>query len=280
MSSIRSAVPGFRCPATRRQSAEEVPAGFREVHRRHPLPRHHRDPHNQEVPLHAAAMGTVLPLFFTGAPSLSISTRLMISLGVLMVLIGVGVCGFAGRERERQQGASVSVGGQSLRGFSYASIGGTLTSTLNLAFVSGSTIIAAVERQHPTTQLASIAVWIPVLSAGGIPGVLYTVRCLRKSASTHHYQKDKTQVYWLLVGLMSALWLGSVVLYGNGVAKIGVLGAVVGWPAFMSGAVIFSAAWGAVFGEWRASGRTAQIAMILGTFCLITAIVILGKTGH
>jgi hypothetical protein len=71
---------------------------------------------------------------------------------------------------------------------------------------------------------------------------------------------------------MGGLWLGSIVVYGSGVAKIGVLGPVVGWPVFMSGAVIASAAWGTVFGEWKNSGTTAKAAMTSGVFCLIVAI--------
>jgi hypothetical protein len=76
---------------------------------------------------------------------------------------------------------------------------------------------------------------------------------------------------------MGGLWLGSIVVYGSGVAKIGVLGPVVGWPVFMSGAVIASSAWGTVFGEWKNSGTTAKAAMTSGVFCLIIAIVILDK---
>jgi L-rhamnose-H+ transport protein len=228
----------------------------------------------------AAAMGTLLPLLRADAPPLAAHTGALISLGVAAVLVGVGVCGFAGRARERQQGTGAQVAGQSLRGFLYASIGGTLTAALNLAFVSGATILTSLAEQHPTTQAASIAVWIPVLWAGGIPGVLYTVGCLAKGRSAALYRAKNSGAYWPLVGLMSVLWLGSVVLYGNGVAKIGSLGPIVGWPAFMSGAVIFSAAWGALFGEWRNSGRTAKVAMTAGVVCLMAAILILGKAGH
>ena len=42
---------------------------------------------------------------------------------------------------------------------------------------------------------------------------------------------------------------------------------------------VASAAWGTLFGEWKNSGTTAKAAMTLGVFCLIVAIVILGKAG-
>ncbi len=227
----------------------------------------------------AAGTGTLLPILYANAP-MQRSTGLMILLGVVIVLLGVGICGVAGRARERQQGAGTVVHGDSIKGFLFASIGGTLTAALNLAFVSGATIIETVKEQHPSTPVASIAVWIPVLLTGGIPGVLYTVYLLTRSRSASLYRQHGTGAYWLLVVVMGALWLGSIVVYGNGVAKIGPLGPVLGWPVFMSGAVIASAAWGTLFGEWKNSGKTAKVAMTSGVFCLMIAIIILGKAGH
>jgi L-rhamnose-H+ transport protein len=227
----------------------------------------------------AAAVGTLLPAIYSETP-VQRSTGLMILLGVAIVLLGVGICGFAGRARDQLQGASAVTQGQSLRGFLLASVGGTLTAALNLAFVSGSSIIATVQAQRPSTPVASVAVWMPVLLAGAIPGVVYTLFLLMKNRSTGLYLQERTGAYWPLVVVMGALWLGSIVLYGNGVAIIGALGPVVGWPVFMSGAVIASTAWGTLFGEWKNSGRTAKAGMTSGVLCLMTAIIILGKAGH
>ncbi len=228
----------------------------------------------------AAAMGTLLPILYADTPSLPGSTGALLLLGVIIVLLGVGVCGFAGRARERQQGTGVMVAGQSIRGFLFASVGGTLTATLNLALAAGATINATVDQQHPSTPAASIAVWIPVLLAGGIPGVLYTLTLLAKNHSLDLFRVRGTGAYWPLVVVMGVLWLGSIVVYGNGVTKIGTLGLVVGWPVFMSGAVIASAAWGTLFGEWKNSGSTAKVSMAVGIFCLMIAITILAKAGH
>jgi L-rhamnose-H+ transport protein len=227
----------------------------------------------------SAAVGTLLPILFADAPMRG-SIGLKILLGAVAVVLGVGVCGFAGQARERQQGTRVMAQRQSIKGFLFASVGGTLAAALNLAFVSGATIVVSVEAQRPSTLLASIAVWMPVLLGGGIPGALYTLSLLMKNRSFSLYRQQGTRRYWLLVAVMGGLWLGSIVVYGNGVARIGVLGPVVGWPVFMSGAVIASTAWGTVFGEWKNSGMTAKAAMTSGVFCLLIAIIILGKAGH
>jgi L-rhamnose-H+ transport protein len=226
----------------------------------------------------SAAVGTLLPILFADAPIRG-STGLTILLGAVAMVLGVGICGFAGRARERLRETGVMAQRGAIKGFLFASVGGTLAAALNLAFVSGAKIIASVEVQRPSTPLASIAVWMPVLLAGGIPGTLYSLSLLVKNRSIRLYRQNGTSGYWLLVVVMGGLWLGSIVVYGDGVARIGVLGPVVGWPVFMSGAVIASATWGTLFGEWKNSGTTAKAAMTLGVSCLIVAIFILGRAG-
>jgi L-rhamnose-H+ transport protein len=227
----------------------------------------------------ATAMGTLLPVLFAGTP-LSRTAAISIPLGVTVVLLGVGVCGFAGRMRERQQSLGSTLQRGSTRGFVFASLGGTLTAALNLAFATGAPIAAAVEQQHSSTPVASIAIWIPVLLAGGIPGTLYTVGLLGKNRGFAQFWVSGTAMYWALVPVMSILWLGSIVVYGVGVTEIGALGLIVGWPAFMSGAVVASTIWGTLFGEWRHSGRTAKLSMASGIVLLMAAIAVLAKTSR
>ena len=228
----------------------------------------------------AAAMGTILPVIYGGSAGLSGNTETLIAVGVTIVVVGVGVCGVAGRMRERHQQIGIQVSGQSVRGFLFASVGGALTAALNLALAVGGSINAAVVRQHPSSPGASIAVWIPVLLAGGLPGVLYTMALMAKRGSAGNYLRQGCVAYWPLIAVMGVLWLGSIVVYGNGVLVSGPLGLIIGWPVFMSGAVIASAGWGTVFGEWRNAGRKAGSMMITGVFFLTLAITILGRAGR
>ncbi len=228
----------------------------------------------------AAAMGTILPLLYGATSELSGHTAALIAIGVITVMIGVGVCGVAGRMRERHEQTEVQASGRSIRGFLLASIGGSLTAALNLALAVGASINASVASQHPSSSAASIAVWIPVLLAGGLPGILYTVVLLNRNRSASCYLRPGSAAYWPLIVVIGVLWLGSVVVYGNGVLRSGPLGLVIGWPVFMSGAVIASAGWGTLVGEWKNAGRRAGSLMIAGVLFLTVAIAILGKAGR
>jgi L-rhamnose-H+ transport protein len=228
----------------------------------------------------AAAAGTVLPILAGNAPTPPTATAVLIAIGVVAVLVGVAICGYAGRLREKQQGSGTMILGHSLRGLALAVVGGSLTSTLNLALASGGSISASLQAQHPASSLASILVWIPVLIAGGLPGLVYTAALLWKRQGSSNFVAAQTAFYWPLVAFMACLWLGSIVVYGNGVGMIGLLGVVIGWPVFMSGAVIASAGWGAAFGEWRGANFRAKASMGVGVIVLMAAISVLSRAGH
>ena len=222
----------------------------------------------------AAAVGTVLPILYARNSLLGMHQGFLVLLGLITMIIGVGICGIAGRAREKQQGSGTMVTGQSVRGFCFASVGGTLTAALNLALAAGATIASSVQQQHPATQAASIAVWLPVLLTGGLPGFLFTIKLLHRNRSGRLFREKGTISYWFLVPLMGILWLGSIIFYGVGVTRFGRLGLVIGWPVFMSGAVIASAVWGTLFGEWKGAGRIAHSAITAGVLCLVVAITI------
>lgn len=223
----------------------------------------------------AAAAGSLLPLLLQHPHAVFTESGKLILLGVFLMLLGVAVCGWAGRQREHDQGIAVSTAGRSFRGFVLALFGGTLTAALNIALADGDEILRAVQRGSANTLLAANAVWVPVLLAGGIPGVIYCGWLMRKHSSLQLFS-GSPKMYWLLGLVMSVLWYGSVVLYGVGTITIGNLGAIIGWPVFMSGAVLAGSGWGALTGEWKGSLSRSRFLMGCGVLLLITAVVVLG----
>ncbi len=225
----------------------------------------------------AAALGSLLPLFGRQADKLGTRAGNQVLLGVAVLLAGVAVCGLAGRERERRQGMGIGSQGKAVSGFLLALIGGSLTALLNIALAYGGTILDSVRKANPGSTMAANAVWVPVLFAGALPGLVYCLWLLRRNHSLSAYGGESTVEYWPLTVLMAALWFGSVLLYGVGVLRIGSLGPVVGWPVFMAGAVISSFAWGAIAGEWKKSGLKAVALMIAGVVLLVAAMALFAK---
>ena len=74
---------------------------------------------------------------------------------------------------------------------------------------------------------------------------------------------------------MGLLCFGSFITYGAGANALGPLGAVVGWPLFMSMSLITSNTLGWVTGEWKGSPTKAIGFAVAGIAVLIVAITVI-----
>jgi L-rhamnose-H+ transport protein len=78
---------------------------------------------------------------------------------------------------------------------------------------------------------------------------------------------------------MGTLWFGSIVCYSLSTVKLGDLGAVIGWPLFLSAVVIGSTITGILAGEWKRAGVGPMRIMGAGVACLVMAMVVLARAG-
>ena len=212
----------------------------------------------------SAGVGALLPLLVKGTGGVSIRTGFLILFGIALTVVGVGLCGAAGKQREKDDALK----------------GGVFLGRLRLRqqrLAAGSTLIDAARERGSSPRMATNAAWVPVLLVGAVPGVLYCAYLLRKNRSSKNFFCLRTFPYLFLALLMGVLWFGSVVLYGWATLRIGNLGAVLGWPLFMVTIVLGSALWGAATGEWKNASVRARVLMGCAVSVLIAAIIVLTK---
>lgn len=71
------------------------------------------------------------------------------------------------------------------------------------------------------------------------------------------------------MALMSAMWIGSFILYGVGSLRMGSWGSVVGWSVFIALAIAIGNLWGFAQGKWKgASQRSCK--MMFGGLAILT----------
>jgi L-rhamnose-H+ transport protein len=224
----------------------------------------------------SAAVGSLTPLLFAHPTKPIGHAEIVLLVGLILNVLGIGLCGAAARQREKDQ--ATRVGGESsdfLRGFSYAIFSGICGSMLNFGFAFGSSLLRLARDNGASAEMATNVVWVPILLAGALPGVIYSVYLLRQNGSAKNFLLAGTGSYWFLALGMGILWFGSVVLYGVTTLHIGDLGIVLGWPLFMTAIVLASAGWGALTGEWRNAGKLPRVLMVFGIFILLLTFVVL-----
>jgi L-rhamnose-H+ transport protein len=229
----------------------------------------------------SAAVGALTPLIAQHADQIMTRQGGLIFLGILMIIVGVALCGLAGKHREAAlQQASASVRQGFWLGYLLAFVSGILGSMLNLGLAYGGSIQRAAQRQGASVAMMSNAVWLPCLYAGFLPGAIYCYILMRKKSNVSQLRLPGTWYYWFAAASMGLLWYGSIILYSISTVKLGDLGPSIGWPLFLASIVVASTVFGALTGEWARTGTRPIRTMILGVSFLVLAIAILSYAGR
>jgi L-rhamnose-H+ transport protein len=225
----------------------------------------------------SGAFGSLIPWF--SSPSKTHDYSLLLWSGVVIMLGGVGVCAFAGREREKALG-SQDREGKGQKGFSaglaICIIGGILSCFMNLGFVYGAELARQARALGASVVNAPNVLWMVIMTGGFIANALYCGRMLLTRGTWQKYRASGSLLNLGWIMLMALIWEGNLLAYAAGANKIGSLGPSVGWPAVLSMTLITSNVWGAVTGEWRGAGRKAAVLMIVGIGTLVVAVAVLG----
>ncbi len=227
----------------------------------------------------SAVVGSLVPLIRFHPEKIVTPGGMAVIGGVILLLLGVGICAVAGRRREAVLG--MSAGKPSVKkGILFCVLSGLGAALVNLGLAFGQPLLEIAEAAGAATVWAANAVWMPLTLAGSIPNIAYCAYLMRKNGTTDRYGRTGTGSYWALAALMGVFWFGSVVLYGVSAGKLGELGTVLGWPLFMSLIVITATVWGILTGEWKGTGRRPLQVMMGGVAVLVVAIFVLAAASR
>jgi L-rhamnose-H+ transport protein len=98
---------------------------------------------------------------------------------------------------------------------------------------------------------------------------------MKQHQTASRFQRQGTGHYWGLAAVMAVCWFGSTVLYGVAAVQLGALGAILGWPLYMSLIVITASLLGVAAGEWKHAGKRPLQLMLGSVGVLVAAIFVL-----
>lgn len=222
-----------------------------------------------------APVGTFLPLIVLHREQLHTSRGTSLIAGTLIVVIGIVLCAIAGKMREK---TSKHVE-QFFIALLICVLAGVFSSMLNFSLAFGDELLKRALAAGATPDAASNAIWPLCLTAGLIANAGYAAILLTRNNSWKLFATGGT-FHWLLGAVMGLLCFGSFIVYGAGANALGSLGTVVGWPLFMSMALITSNALGWLSGEWRNAPSKAGWLSLAGIAVLIVAITVIALGGR
>ena len=230
-----------------------------------------------------AAIGSLLPLAVLFPDRLWSSSILLLYAGVAVMLAGLTISAQAGKWRQTARSAKETTAGADIQAFGKGDIriglvicivSGILSSMLNLGLVFGDDIRLSALKAGASNFAAVNALWLPVEASGFLATLFYCAYLLAKNGSWRLYYTAGS--HWFIATVMAAFFVAGLSLYGLGAARLGEMGAILGFPVFMSAVVLTGNVAGLVTGEWRGSPRNAYRYGIAGLALLILSIVCIG----
>jgi L-rhamnose-H+ transport protein len=227
----------------------------------------------------SAAIGGLIPFLRLHSDKVLTPAGLGLIGGVLLVMIGVGICARAGMLRE-QMTKQAQMNRSPRRGILMGVVSGIGAAAMNFGVAFGSPVVEAAAAHGANPAWRMNAVWLPLLAAGAIPNLFYCAYLMRSKRTSANFSVNGTGRYWLFASVMAVFWFASTLMYGVASLKLGVLGPVYGWPFFMSLIVIVSSVIGILAGEWKHATRSAVGLQFAGVAVLITSVIMLSYTGR
>ena len=228
----------------------------------------------------ATAVGSAIPLFWFHSASIFTRQGLLIETGIAVIIVGIILCGIAGRSKERAQSKQLNEAAgprasSFAQGLTLALVAGAGSAFQNFGLAFGVPLLRRAAELGADQSYQSNVIWAPLLTATLVPYLIFCARLWKKNRSWNLYFASKTAKYWLFGLLMGGLWFSSLVVYGAAAVRMADLGPVLGWPLFMSAIILTSNVWGLAVGEWKGASRASLLIMFAGLGGLILGFCIL-----
>jgi len=227
-----------------------------------------------------SSVGSLLPLviFDPGVISTPKGKTLLVSIAI--AIVGIVLCSMAGAQRDNDahKASGSAPKNRFLSGLLVSILSGFLSPMLNIGFIYGKTLQDAGAAHGASPSFAANTVWAPALLGGFLANAGYAIYLLSKNRTWSKYSTAGAGAgAWIGAGVMGLLWYGGLSIYGMGTASLGSLGAVVGWPAFMSTVILTANLLGFLAGEWKQAGPKAKLLEWSAIAVLILSIVVASR---
>lgn len=230
-----------------------------------------------------AINGSLLPLIMEHPEQFSQTSGMMVLAGIVIMLMGLIVVGWAGHMKDRVLRAAEGVGQRRQSagaaynfrvGLFFCVASGVLSPMVNFALIYGQGITDQAIRHGADPANAGNAVWALVFTSNYLVNVGYCVYLGLRNRTADRFITTGTGRYWLAATVMGALWAGGIVLYGVGAYQIGQYGPYIGFPILLITSILTGNILGVLTGEWRGAGNRPPRLMAAGVSVLILAVAV------
>ncbi len=235
-----------------------------------------------------AALGSIIPsVYYNYVPQegketftdmLNSPGGQLVLLGVLVCLIGIALCGYAGRRKEKEsRQREQQVKEFNLRkGLTYCIVSGVLSACFNYGIEAGDPIAdMAVERGYNPLFQNNVT-YIVLLWGGLTTNFIWCLLLNLRNRSYTNYLDNKTPLAsnYLFAALAGTTWYLQFFFYGMGESKLG--NGASSWILHMAFIILVSNMWGLFLKEWKGVPRNILTIFLTGLLTILMSVVLVG----
>lgn len=246
---------------------------------------------------YCAAFGTLIPPLYndiTGSAGegettfsalLSTTSGNVILFGVLVCLIGIGVCGKAGMMKEKELPAEEKKAAikefNLKKGILVATFSGILSACFSFGLTAGKPIATEALKRGIDPLWQNNATLVVILLGGLTTNLIWCIILNVKNRSYTNYTDTNTPLAnnYFFSALAGVTWYLQFFFYGMGSSKMGKYD-FSSWTFHMAFIIIVSNLWGLFFKEWQGSSKKTLNVIFAGIMIVILSTVIVGFANY
>ena len=231
-----------------------------------------------------AAFGTIMPPIYFGtfgALAATVSGKVTLG-GVLVCLIGIAICGWAGISKERElseeQKRETIAEFDFRKGVWIAFVCGIMSACFAFGIAAGKPIASQAMSLGTDHLWSNSPVFIPIMAGGFLTNLVWCAWLNRKNRTAGDYlRKENTPLLnnYFFSSLAGIIWYCQFMFYGMGTTKMGAYD-FSSWTIHMAFIITFSNIWGIIFKEWKGSSRRTMSLIGAGIAVLVLSTIIVG----
>ncbi|MBS1512849.1 MAG: rhamnose:proton symporter [Bacteroidetes bacterium] len=228
----------------------------------------------------SCVLGTLLPPLVHGTlgDMLRSNGAAYLSTGIILGAAGIGLCGIAGRkkekdiERQQEQAGIFSLA----KGLPLCLLAGVLSALYGFSLDQGQPI-ADIANRYGAGNFQGNVIYIFSNSGAFVTTALYCLYLHQKENTLHEYRtaaKSALRLNYLMAALTGLMWYGQFFFYGLGHVRMGNY-KFTSWAIHMIMLVLFSTIAGLVMKEWnKCSSKTIRVLMLALTVLVIAVLML------
>ena len=237
----------------------------------------------------SAAFGAIVPaIYYDLIPSkgkttftemINHSWGRVVLVGILVCLLGIGICGWAGMMKEKQLSNKAKNKNNTefhlAKGLIVAVCSGVLSACFNFGIEAGKPLAEAAIDMGYNSLYQNNATFVVLLWGGLIPNLFWCTLLNFKNKSFADYTKKSVPLFknYFFCALAGTTWFMQFFLYGMGESELG--NGSSSWVLHMLAIILVANIWGIILKEWKGVDKKAKYTISTGIMVILISVAIL-----